>query len=68
MLTRPDFPDRHARHRARAKAGVAVAQVEFDGQILSWLIKLGWLLESEAGDRCAVGRAIGAMVADSARR
>jgi hypothetical protein len=32
------------------------------------LIKLKWLLETEVTDRDAVGRAIGAMLAASARR
>ena len=50
------------------KAGVACALVEFDASVLDLLVKLHWLQEGEASDRDAVGRAIGAMVADAARR
>jgi len=41
-------PDRHKRHRARVKAGLAVYQVELGAEELSWLIRLHWLAESEA--------------------
>ena len=69
MLRRPDHPpDRHARHRARRRDGRAVALVESDGPVLDLWIKTRWLQEGEAGDRSAVGRAIGAMLADAARR
>src|SRR5262249_46497150 len=64
MLERTNPPrDRHARFRQRQRDGKAVAAVEFDGEVLSWLIRLGWLLEADA-----VGKAIGAMIAASARR
>jgi hypothetical protein len=36
--------------------------------VLDFLIKTRWLTEGEAADRDAVGRAIGAMIADAARR
>ena len=70
MLNRPDDTptDRHKRFRRRRKAGKAVAPIEFDGAVFDWLVRLGWLLESEACDRQLVGRAIGAMLAASARR
>jgi hypothetical protein len=69
VLRRPDHrPDRHARHCARRRDGKAVALVEYDAAVLDFLIRLHWLGESEACDRQAVGRAIGAMVAASARR
>ena len=69
MLERTNPPrDRHARFRQRQRDGKAVAAVEFDGEVLSWLIRLGWLLEADASDRDAVGKAIGAMIAASARR
>jgi hypothetical protein len=67
-LEKPPFPDRHARFRARRRAGIAVCQVEFGAPVLDFLIKLRWLDEASAGDRDAVGRAIGALVADAARR
>jgi len=71
MLERPDRPpppDRHARHRSRVKAGKACYQVELGCEELSWLIRLHWLAESEASDRCAVGSAVSRMISDAARR
>jgi len=69
MLNRPDHvPDRHARYRARQRNGKAVYAVELGGEELDWLIKLQWLQECEASEKAAVGRAIGAMLADAARR
>jgi hypothetical protein len=71
VLKRHDDPppdDRHARFRARRKAGIAVAAVEYDAAVIDFLIRTHWLLEGEAPDRAAVGRAIGAMIAASARR
>src|SRR5262245_19064223 len=70
MLKRPDDlpPDRHRRHRQRAKAGRACYVIELDGEGLSFLIRTGWLLEGEADDRQAIGRALSAMVQDAARR
>jgi len=70
VTTSPDHPppDRHRRFRARRRAGIAVAQVEYGAAELDFLIKLKWLLETEVTDRDAVGRAIGAMLAASARR
>ena len=38
------------------------------GGARGWLIRLHWLTEDEAGDKQAVGRAVGALVAASARR
>lgn len=69
----PDRPDdaprdRHFRFRQRRKASKAVAPIEFDGAVLDWLVRLGWLLESEACDRAAVGSAVSRMLAASARR
>jgi len=70
MLKRPDDTprDRHFRFRQRQKRGVAIAPIEFDGQVIDWLIRLHWLDEGEACDRAAVGKAIGAMLAASSRR
>src|SRR5215831_11597628 len=59
---RPPPGDRHARYRSRQRDGKAVAPVEYDAAVVDWLVKLSWLLEGEACDRDAVGRAIGAMV------
>ena len=52
----------------KGRDGRAVALVEYDGPVIDLLIKTRWLQEGEAGDRSAVGRAIGAMLADAARR
>ena len=60
--------DRHYRFRQRRKAGKAVAPIEYDGLVLDWLVRLGWLLEAEACDRDAVGAAVSRMLAASARR
>jgi hypothetical protein len=70
MLKRSDDAprDRHHRFRQRRRAGRAVYQVELGGEELDFLVRLHWLTEAEAGDRGAVGRAIGAMIAASARR
>jgi hypothetical protein len=60
--------DRHARYRARVKDGKAIYAVELGGEGVDFLIKTGWLVESEACDRDAVGAALTRMVADAARR
>ena len=58
---------RDQRHRQRLKAGKAVALVEYDGAVLDLLLRTGWAAEAELTDARAVGRAIGAMVADASR-
>jgi hypothetical protein len=69
MLKRPDAPrDRHYRFRARQKAGVAVAPVEFDAAVVDFLVRTAWLPPDEISDRSAVGKAIAAMLQDAARR
>jgi len=70
MLKRPDDRplDRHARFRRRVKIGVAVAQVEFDASVVDFLVRNLWLEATECVDRAAVGKAIGAMLHDAARR
>ena len=41
MLKRTNpLPDRHARFRARVKAGVACALVEFDASVVDFFVKL----------------------------
>jgi hypothetical protein len=61
-------PDRHRRFRQHRRDGRACYTVELGGEELDFLVRLQWLQEAEAGDRRAVGRAIGAMVSDAARR
>jgi hypothetical protein len=69
MLKRPDHvPDRHARHRARQRAGKAVAPVEYDAAVVDFLVKNLWLEERETCDRSAIGAGIARMLADAARR
>jgi len=68
MLDRAPILDRHRRFRARWRAGIAVAAVEFDGPVLDMLVRLHWLLEAEVTDRDAVGHAISRMITDAARR
>jgi hypothetical protein len=69
MLKRPDPPqDRHRRHRQRVKAGVACAVVEYDAVTVDFLCRTHWLAPSETHDRASIGRAIAALLADSARR
>jgi hypothetical protein len=68
MLDRAPIPDRHRRFRARRRAGRAIYAVELGGEELDLLIRTGWLLESEACDRTAVGAALTRMLTDAARR
>jgi hypothetical protein len=68
MLERPEPPDRHRRFRARRRAGKAVASVEYDALIVDLLVRTHWLPPDELHDRDSIGRAIGAMLADAARR
>jgi hypothetical protein len=58
---------RRARYRERVRQGRACCSVEFDGEVLSFLIRHHWLSEAEASDPQAVGRAIGEVIADAAR-
>ena len=74
MLDRPSPPSRRAaaraRHkawRARARRGEAVAPVVVGFDVLHLLIDLGWLGERESADRAEVGRAIAALLADTAK-
>lgn len=68
-LSDPPPPgDRHRRHRARVKAGIAVAPVEFDATVVNFLVRLAWLPPGETHDRASIGRAISAMVSDAAQR
>ena len=58
---------RDQRHRQRLKLGTRCYLVEIDCTVFDMMIKLGWLAEREATDKRAVERAIGEMLAASAR-
>jgi hypothetical protein len=55
-------------YRRRQKAGLIVVGVEIDGGILDLLIRTGWLAEPGAGDKVAIGRAIGEILCDASTR
>jgi hypothetical protein len=46
--------------------GTAVYAVELDGEVLDMLVRFGWVLEAEIGNRHKVARAVAAMLADAA--
>jgi hypothetical protein len=48
-----------ARYRERQRLGVVVAHVPYNAPVLELLIQTRWLAERDAGDRLAVGLAIG---------
>ena len=54
--------------RRRVKAGLIVVPVEVDSAILDLLIRTGWLGESGASDKAAIGRAIGEILRDASTR
>lgn len=70
MLKRPDAPmdNRHRRFRQRRRDGLACYTITIGAAELEFLIRTHWLLDAEACDRSAVGRAIAAMLSDAARR
>jgi len=69
MLSRPDLPpDRHKRFRQRRRDGLACYTITIGASELEFLVRTGWLLESEVGDRRLVGDGIARMLAASARR
>jgi hypothetical protein len=53
---------RARRYRQRVGRSVACVQVEIDGELLSLLIRLHWLKESEASNAVSVGRALTEML------
>jgi len=61
--------ERHARYRARVKAGKMIALVELDGTALDWLVRIHWLTpeEGDRGDARVIGAAIARGLAASAR-
>jgi hypothetical protein len=68
MLTRQEARRRRdARHRARVRAGVRIAPVEYGGELLDFLIKTRWLLPEDASDARKVGSAITAAMRDASR-
>lgn len=73
MLQRPDRADapgesRRQRYRRRQALGLGIAPVEFDATIVDFLVRTSWLPADETHDRALVGRAIAALIKDSARR
>jgi hypothetical protein len=58
---------RTARYRRNQAGGLAVALVPYNGEILNFLVRTHWLDGDAAGDRRAVGAAIGRLLADSAK-
>ena len=59
---------RKARWRERQRRGVLVAQVEVSAVGLDLLIATHWLAEVDAGNPAAIGRAISALLEDSAKQ
>jgi hypothetical protein len=73
MLQRPPScrdrrRDRQARYRQRARNGVAVAPVEFDGEVVEFLVRTDWLDPADVGDVRKVGAAISRSMHDAASR
>jgi hypothetical protein len=58
---------RDARRRQRLKSGKACYTIEADGELLDLLVRLHWISEAELLDKRAVERALGEMLAASAR-
>ena len=67
---RPRRParERKRRYRARQASGVATCTVEYDADVVNFLVRTEWLTEREAADRRQVGEAVGRMLRDSAAR
>ena len=67
---RPSRParERKARYRRRQASGVATCTVEYDADVVDFLVRTEWLGEREAVDRRQVGAAIARMLKDSAAR
>jgi hypothetical protein len=53
-------------HRKRLARGQAIASVLYTGTIVNLLVRSGWLSDTTACDRRAVGAAIGALLEDIA--
>src|SRR5262249_53381032 len=59
---------RKARWRERQRRGAIVVRVEVGAAALGLLIATHWLLPAGAGAPVAIGRAIGALLEDSAKQ
>ncbi len=59
---------RQARWRAHQRADQVVAPTPTSYAVITLLIDLGWLDEAKSEDRTEVGKAIGRMLEDTARR
>jgi hypothetical protein len=57
-----------AAYRRRVAAGRVVIGVELDAAVLDLLVRLRWLDERTANDKAAIGRAVAAMLCETARR
>jgi hypothetical protein len=68
MLAKCSGAARQKRYRSRVKHHQRVAPVVYDGEILDLLVTLGWLQERETGDPVQIGKAIAALLSDTARR
>ena len=55
-------------YRRRLDAGRMTVSVEIDGDVITMLISSHWLLDGECTDRKKIARAIGAMLAEAAKR
>ena len=66
--TRRAVRERQRRCRRRRQDGKAVYPVVVNGDVISMLSRLGWLRDADAIDPQKVSAAIGALLADSARR
>jgi hypothetical protein len=60
---------RDARHRQRVRSGRIVVPVELDGRALNWLLSVNCVtpIEADQGDARAIGAAVTAGIAASAR-
>ena len=58
---------RQRRWKHRIKNHLACTTVEYDGEVLDLLVRLGWLREQDASSPKAVGRAVTALLRQSAR-
>jgi len=57
---------RDRRRYRRELAGLAVAPVPYSGAMVDYLIKVEWLKPEQKDDKCAIGDAIAAALADAA--
>jgi hypothetical protein len=60
--------ERTRRYRERLRCEVIVVPVPVTNEIVGFLIDMHWLTEAVSENRTEIGRAIGAVLADSARQ